>query len=210
MTMRFGISSILVFLFGLSCYVALLIFSPVPGGNTGRLLVFLLILSVPVGLTLAFVAALKTERPARYTIIGFTLNSVWLLFLLVPLAQSLVTSSPGARSKRAMEETMRTQLAATYGRYVFEEHPSRGSLFYQLTLALAKPLRTLPVSKKDLVKYLGEPDTVTVSDAGEWFHYEFMSPMHSRKARPTLPIWMNRLIRFCRASERQTKWSDNR
>ena len=45
---------------------------------------------VPVGLVLAFVGALRQERPKRYPIVGFILNMLWFLLAIFGYCMALM------------------------------------------------------------------------------------------------------------------------
>jgi hypothetical protein len=133
--------------------------------------VFLLTLSVLAGIALAFAAALRQEKPAKYTIIGFSLNAGWFLYPLVLMAMTLVATPQAYPSGADSQSGARLMFGMTYGRYMVEEHPKRGPLFGQVIGMLGQLSRVAPVSRKNVVKFLGEPDEVTTSGDQEGLYY---------------------------------------
>jgi len=80
----FGRGSILTFLISMGCLLVWR-FLVMDGGFVSSLCWVVIFLTVPTGLTLAFIGALRGEEPRRFVIFGFVLNSLWLLSLLVLL-----------------------------------------------------------------------------------------------------------------------------
>lgn len=122
-------------------------------------------------MALAFVGALKGEKPARYVIVGFVLNAAWFLVLLVPVAVSLVSAPDRDGAGRVAVSAQEMQLMTSYGTYMAKEHPSRGELFGGLAGAVDLYSRTSEVSKETMVKYLGDPDLFAASQGTETFVY---------------------------------------
>lgn len=122
-------------------------------------------------MALAFVGALKGDKPARYVIIGFVLNAAWFLALLVPVAASLVSAPDRGRAGRVAVSAQEMQLMTSYGTYMAKEHPLRRDLFGQLAVAVDLYSRTSEISKETMVKYLGDPDLFAAYQGTETFVY---------------------------------------
>ncbi|MHC4504329.1 MAG: hypothetical protein ACYTFI_13575 [Planctomycetota bacterium] len=72
-------------------------------------------------------------------------------------------------------------LMLAYGTYMAEEHPSRADRFGQLATALDVYSRRVVVSREELRKYLGEPDSASMETADK----ETLTYTFQRKDAPT-------------------------
>jgi len=82
---------------------------------------------------------------------------MWMCTVLVSLACIYCWWSAGKRQAADPKMVERT-LWASYGRYVFEEHPDRGPLFAQVAESLGQYALLWKVRVDELRRYLGDPD----------------------------------------------------
>jgi len=183
---RFGVASIIVFAVGVLCYLGLVLIpagSPPAGRFHTYLLAFLACLAVLVAASLAFVGAVRGERPKRYVIIGFALTMAWTVVLAGMLAAEILGASASSPERDEwLRKHWEEKRLAAYGRYMADEYPKRGESFRTLVTELwGYRFGGITANGDELRNYLGEPDLVQDAQDGRHHIYFYESGSPARR-----------------------------